>query len=148
MSLQPLLIICVQACFIQATFSQCTGLAPALGRAYPGGYFGGLGFGNILGYGNCGFGVGLPISYPNIGPSWAGLAPFIPGPMASTYGGVGNGMIRVTGELPVAGTTIVTGQVPIIGSVQFTGSMPAAGTVIIAGSCGCGRGCGCKGYVY
>lgn len=123
----------------QNIFSQCAG------NGVGGGYNAGLGYGAAglqpgvgaaglsaggLGYGAGGLGYGAGgLGYGASGLGYSGAGP---------YGGVGNGDVSVTGELPVAGMTIVGGQIPVLGAVQFSGSVPAAGTVTISGTCNCG----------
>ncbi|XP_034838681.1 chorion class CA protein ERA.1-like [Maniola hyperantus] len=127
------LLLCVQACLVQNVWGRYCGaelIASGCGGAYGLGAYGPRIGPYGLADGVYGLGLGAPLAY---------------GGCSTAYGGEGIGVVVVTDQLPVAGTTLVAGQVPILGAVDFGGIVPAAGGVSIAGSCGCG----CRGpYLY
>ncbi|XP_048002376.1 chorion class CA protein ERA.1-like [Leguminivora glycinivorella] len=123
MSRFAVLVLCAQACLIQAVFSQQCGCS----------------------YGSPGLieveKINLSAPSVNIGYSSPSISVSAPGYSQSygaQYGGAGTGAVGVTGEIGASGQTAVVGSVPVLGTVEFCGTVPASGSVSISGQCGCG----------
>ncbi|XP_063370703.1 paraneoplastic antigen Ma6E-like [Cydia amplana] len=123
MSPFAVLVLCAQACLIQAVFSQQFGC-------------------NQISYGspdlielggNEKISLSGPISY-----SAPSVSLSAPGYASASYGGAGTGQVGVSGDIGASGQTVVVGSVPVLGSVEFSGKVPASGSVSISGQCGCG----------
>ncbi|XP_026316336.1 chorion class A protein Ld2/Ld41-like [Hyposmocoma kahamanoa] len=124
------LLLCAQACLIQAVYKEC-GYDKVFAADAAAAAAAAAASANAAAAANAAAFRGADWDA-----RWAGPVAFAP----EAYHGHGAGNVAVSGDLGVAGATLISGQVPVLGDVHFKGQVPAAGAVTISGSCGCGCG--------